>query len=175
MSFLWSFLKLNWKPIGIALLALSAWLALRHYGDGCYRQGRADEFAVWTPRLAAAEKAASDANAKTATIDAASKAAVAEQEARHADELKVIDSRTADYQRRYSALLLRFRALDSSRSQVPPVPGSTSDPSQPSGSDERIERAAGLIADTGRRCERDSKRLAGWIDWYQRETALRAR
>lgn len=127
--------------------------------------------ARYQPILLAAETARVKAEARTITIESASTRLVAQQEARHAEALKVLDDRAADFQRRYVRLL---RDYDASLSgvELPTLPPGTLAAAEPAGSGERIERAGNRLADIGRRCERDAERLAGWIAWYRDQAAL---
>jgi hypothetical protein len=157
-----------WKPfamtlvVGLILVGSYRW---------AYSNGVEATREHYEPILAAAELAKARAEERTRTLETTSQALVAEQEARHVEALKAIDDRAADYQRRYAGLLRQYNARRSG-SEVPAVPGSTAGSVEPSGSDERIERSSAILGDTGRRCERDAERLAGWIAWYREQSLL---
>ncbi len=173
MSFFWSFVKLNWKPIAVVIIALAVWFALRHYGDSRYSQGRADELAIWTPRLAAAEKAKAAAEARTASIDAASNTIVAEQEARHAETIAALNARAADADRRFRALGVRLATANSRRCSVPEMAGSEPGDAGAAEVERRAAEAGASIGATGRDCADDAARVEFWSRWYRQQAALR--
>src|SRR5690242_17158924 len=104
---------------GAALIALVGALAgLHHHG---VVSGAASRDAYWKPLFTAAEKAAAEANARTAAIESAQTAATTQAEARHADEVQAVNTRAADADRRIR-VLLRDLANRPSHCEVPAVP-----------------------------------------------------
>jgi hypothetical protein len=161
-----------WRLIGygVALLALIA--ALWAYGHQRYAAGRSDERALWNPALVAAQQAAAEANAKTATIESAQKAATSAAEARHAETIAALNTRAADADRRIRALSLRIATSRSSGCEVPAVSPATSKPDAGTAGAERVERAGSSIADIGRRCEADAATLRQLQQWIAEQSTL---
>jgi len=157
-----------WKPLAGVLIVGLVLLAAYHWS---YERGVEATEGHYKPLILAAALAKARAEERTRTLETASERLTAEQEARHAEALKAIDSRAADYQRRYAHLLRQYNA-NRNGGQMPAVPGSPSLAPESTGSDERIERASASLSDTARRCERDAERLAGWVSWYRKQAAL---
>jgi hypothetical protein len=173
MTAILAFLRLNWKPLVLLVIALAIYFALRHYGDSRYATGRSDEKAIWMTRLAAAEQARAVAEARTRTLETAADAITANAEARYAATVTDLNARAVDSDRRIHALSVRLAAHDFCRRELPALSRTAAESDAATASDTRANRAGAGISDTGRRCESDAATLAGLQQWLREQATLK--
>jgi hypothetical protein len=161
-----------WRLVVYASVVLALLAALWGYGHQRYEAGRSAERARWEPALAAAEKAAAEADARTVTLESAQKLATSAAEARHAETIDALNARAADADRRIRALSLRLASDAARRCEMPGVSGTAAESHAGAGGDERAERAGSSIADIGRRCEADAASLGQLQQWIREQAAL---
>jgi hypothetical protein len=158
---------MNWLlcAIGAALLSGGV-LAVHHHG---VVKGEAARDSYWQPLFLQAEKAAAEANAKTAAIETAQAVATTQAEAHHAEVIHDISTRYVAANGRIRTLSLRLQANSTCGREVRSVPESPHELDGPSPSEERAFRTGDAIADIGRRCELDAAALSGLQDWIRQQ------
>lgn len=146
MSFLVSFIRLNWKPLLVVVIAGAIWFAIHRWGEARYAAGRADERAPWLIAQASAEKAAREAiQAHIDTANATDK--------RNAETIAGLDRTLADASRDHDQLSGLLAAARQRAAASHPVSAAANQPaaSEPSTaqSDGRLD---GLLASAITEC-----------------------
>jgi hypothetical protein len=137
-----------------------------------YESGYNASESKWRLVADAANKALLEANERTRTLEASSRALSQKAEAEHAQTLASLQTRYADADVRIRGLV-REHAKRASRCELPPVPGATTVPDAASSSAERADRAGGQLTDLARRCEADAATLTALQQWVRENQALR--
>lgn len=163
--------SLRTKLIGLAILAIVAFGALKWYGHTHFKAGVASRDAFWQPKFDAAEKARLLAEARVKVLEGAAKTITSDIEARHADILKTLADRASTAERSLTASL-RNLASCSGRRELPALPGPASVPDAAPEGDERLAASGRSIAATGRDCESDAATVSGLQEWIRRQQSL---
>lgn len=121
MSFLLSFVRLNWRPLLIIIAAGAVWFAIHKWGDTRYAAGRADERAPWLIEQAKAEEAARIAiQAQINTANATEK--------RNAETIAGLDRTLADAAHEHDRLSGLLAAARQRTAASHPVPAAANQP-----------------------------------------------
>lgn len=165
---IWLLARRYWKQLVGAVLVALLLGAAYSWAYGC---GVVATEAHYQPMLLAAEMAKARAEERTRTIEDAAKRLTAQQEARHAEALKVLETRTAGAERRFADLLRRGAAC-SRRGDVPAVPGAAAITDEARAEHERARRAGERLADVGRGCEADAIALTQLQEWVRQQATV---
>lgn len=161
-------LKRFWPYVAVALAA--AFILGGTYRTA-YKAGQREREAHWQPLFAAADKARAEANARTANLEAASKALTATTEARYVETLQSLEARAADADVRVGKLMRQLATRPRS-CEVSAVPGPAAVPDDSSEVQQRADAIGSRIVGIGRDCEADAAQLATLQRWIEDQRAI---
>jgi hypothetical protein len=149
-------------------------VALWYVATQIYSRGELAERARWEPRLAAAEKAVAEANARSDERAEFSKRITSETDTRYADTIFRLNAERVDASRDIRTLSVRIATLAASVEQMSTLPRTASGADAASEIQRRAEEAGDGFVAVGAGCEIDAATVEAWQAWYRSQQLVHA-